>query len=247
MSGARERVPKSGNRFSEQNALVWVTRAEPGAQATAGRLRAMGFDPVVAPLLAVRPVPGGPIDLNGVGALAFTSANGVAAFAARAAARALPAFAVGAATAAAAREAGFTQVTSAKGDVAALAPVIAARAPFAGEVLHPGAVALAGDLVGALATLGVPARALAVYETVARAPDAATAPLIPRLAAVLLHSPRAARVLAAHLTDHPAPNLFALCLSEAVAAPLRGSALAGVRAAPAPSEAALLALLGGAP
>ena len=225
-------------------ALVWVTRTEPGAQATAGRLRAMGFEPLVAPLLEVRALPGGPIDLAGVGALAFTSANGVAAFADRSAERALPVFAVGAATAAVAIEAGFAAVISAGGDVAALAPVIAARAPFTGEVLHPGPAEPAGDLVGALAALGVPARAMPLYETVASAPDARTIAVIPRLAAVLLHSPRAARVLAAHLQDHSAPLLAALCLSEAVAAPLRASGLASVRPAPAPTEEALLALLG---
>ena len=225
--------------------LIWVTRAQPGAEATAGRLRAMGFDPLVAPLLEVRALAGGPIDLAGVGALAFTSANGVAAFAARSDERTLPVFAVGAATAEAASAAGFTAVTSAEGDVAALAPVIAGQSPFAGEVLHPAPAEPAGGLVGALAALGVPARALSVYETVARAPDAGTSALIPRLAAVLLHSPRAARALATHLADHPAPALTALCLSEAVAAPLRGSdRLAGVHAAPAPTEAALLAFLG---
>ena len=225
-------------------ALVWVTRAQPGAQATAGRLRAMGLEPLVAPLLEVRRLPGGPIDLAGVGALAFTSANGVAAFAARSAERALPVFAVGAATAAAASAAGFAQVISGDGDVAALASIIAARAPFVGEVLHPGAVELAGDLVAALNALGAPARDLAVYETVARPPDARTSALIPALDAVLLHSPRAARALAAHLAEHPAPGLAAYCLSDAVAAPLLASGLGGVRAAPAPTEAALLALLG---
>lgn len=223
--------------------LVWVTRAQPGAGTTAERLRAMGVDPLVAPLLEVRALDGGPIDLAGVGALAFTSANGVAAFAARSKERGLPVFAVGAATAAVAAETGFASVTAAEGDVAALAPVIAGEAPFAGELLHLGPVEPAGDLVGALGALGVPARVLAVYETVPRAPDARTAAHIPRLAAVLLHSPRAARALAAHLEDQPAPTLTALCLSEAVAAPLRGSGLASVHAARAPTEAALLSLL----
>ena len=57
--------------------LVWVTRAQPGAAATAERLRAMGYEPLVAPLLEVRTLPGGPIDLTGVAALAFTSASGI--------------------------------------------------------------------------------------------------------------------------------------------------------------------------
>ena len=42
--------------------LIWVTRTQPGAEATAGRLRAMGFDPLVAPLLEVRALD---LDVNG--------------------------------------------------------------------------------------------------------------------------------------------------------------------------------------
>jgi uroporphyrinogen-III synthase len=239
-------VSASGPSAGVGPRLVWVTRAQPGAQATAGRLRAMGFDPLVAPLLEVRALGGGTIDLAGVGALAFTSANGVASFAARSAERGLTVFVVGEATAAAARAAGFASVASADGDVAALAQAIAANAPIGGEVLHPGPVEPAGDLVGALAALGVSARALAVYQTVARSPDKRTAALIPALAAVLLHSPKAARALAAHVAERPAPKLTALCLSEAVAAPLSASGLAAARVAEQPTETALLALLTGA-
>src|SRR5438093_1296853 len=36
---------------------VWITRAEPGAAATAERVRALGFEPVVAPLLTLSPLP----------------------------------------------------------------------------------------------------------------------------------------------------------------------------------------------
>ena len=219
---------------------VWVTRAQPGADATAARLRARGFEPVVSPLLEVRPLAGGPIDLSGVAALAFTSSNGVAAFAGRSAARDLPVFTVGAATAAAARAAGFVEVTSADGDVAALAAVIVSRGSAAGAVLHAAPTEPAGDLVAALAALGVSARSLALYETVAVAPDRRV-----EVAAVLLHSPKAARALADHLAAHPAPSLHALCLSAAVAAPLADAGLACVQAALHPTEDALLALLGG--
>ncbi len=36
---------------------IWVTRAEPGAEATAARLRALGHAPLVASLLGVRLLP----------------------------------------------------------------------------------------------------------------------------------------------------------------------------------------------
>lgn len=224
---------------------VWVTRARPGSEATATRVGAMGFEPVVAPLLEVRALAGGEIDLADVAALAFTSVNGVRYFAVGCARRDLPVFVVGASTAAAARSTGFRSVVSAGADVEALATVIAAHGPFAGAVLHAGPTEPAGDLPGALFALGVEARALAVYETVERPRDPQTAALVPTCRAALLHSPKASLVLAGYLTIAGAPNLTAICLSAKVAAPLVGKELAAVHAAGAPTEAALLSLLTG--
>jgi uroporphyrinogen-III synthase len=215
---------------------VWVTRAMPGAEVTAGRVRALGFDAVVAPLLRVRPVGHGPIDLTGIGAIAFTSVNGVEGFAARSAERAHRVFAVGDTTAAAARSAGFTDVLSSEGGVAALAGAIAAHAhEILGGVLHPAAAEVAGDLSDA----GVPVRRLTVYETMPTPRDAALEALIPGFHAALLHSAKAARRLAAILREVPAPALRLLCLSPAVAAPLCGE----ISTAALPSEEALLNLL----
>jgi uroporphyrinogen-III synthase len=200
----------------------------------------MGFEPLVAPLLALRFISGGEIDLTGMAALAFTSANGVAAFAARSRERGLPVFAVGGATAAAARDHGFAGVVSAGGDVAALAAVIAAHGGLTGEVLHPGPAEPAGDLVGDLAARGVRARAMAVYETAPCPPPPDAAALIAGAVAALVHSPKAAHALATHLAACPAPGLWAICLSPAVAAPLAGADLAAVRVAAEPAERALL-------
>ena len=106
---------------------IWITRAQPAADTTAERVRALGHEAVVAPLLAVRVLPDVAVDLRGVAALAFTSANGVRAFADASGERGLKVFAVGAATAQAARQAGFKSVLSADGDVEALAEGIAVR------------------------------------------------------------------------------------------------------------------------
>src|SRR4051812_13210942 len=92
---------------------IWITRAQPGADVTAERVRALGHDVLVTPLLSVRALPGVHIDLIGVAALAFTSANGVRAFADLTGERNLKVFAVGAATALAARAVGFKTVLSA--------------------------------------------------------------------------------------------------------------------------------------
>ena len=55
---------------------VWITRAEPGAARTAARLRDMGFEPIVAPLLAIKHLTPPVLDLAPFAALAFTSVNG---------------------------------------------------------------------------------------------------------------------------------------------------------------------------
>lgn len=226
---------------------IWITRAEPEASATADRLRALGHEPLVAPVLEVRPAPGPGPDLQGVAALAFTSRNGVRAFAALSPERALPAFAVGEATARAAREAGFARVESADGDVGALARLIAAGASsLTGPVLYLAPEEPAGDLVADLASRGVAARAWTAYRTQAlELPPAAAAALANgALDAVLAHSARAARRLA----DYPelrraAPRLDLFCISEQAGAPLAALGFRRRLAAATPTETSLLDLV----
>jgi len=219
---------------------VWVTRAEPGASRTAARLRELGHEPVVDPVLEVRPMEAA-IDLDGVAAIAFTSTNGVEAFAARAVERALPVFTVGDATAEAALAAGFENVSSADGDAEALGRLLSgAGLPEGSTVLHPGGRDRAADLGGAVSPRLI-VRSLALYETVEREPLAA-ATATDSLDAVLVHSPKAARRIAALATAF-APTVRWLTLSQAVAAPLIGAGFTLVTASARPNEAALLALL----
>jgi uroporphyrinogen-III synthase len=216
---------------------IWITRAEPGASRTAEKLRALGHEPVVAPLLEVHALPGS-IDLDGVGALAFTSANGVRAFAERCPERSLPVFAVGDATATAARRAGFSEVASAEGDLDALADLIAAHAAsLKGTVLAPGPREPAGDLPRALAAQGITARALAMYETLPVFPRGGVGPVD----AVLIHSPKAAEGLALVMGGETGPAAY--CISAAAAAPLAGRPFARIEWAARPDEDSLLALL----
>ena len=223
---------------------VWVTRAEPGAARTADRLTALGFTPLVAPLLTLAPLPGAldaTPDPAAVAVLALTSPNGVEAFAPLIPRfRDHPVFAVGDATAEAARTAGFTDVRSASGDIHALARLIAAEAP-PGPLLAPGAREPAGDLPALLPDR--PVQRLPVYAAFeTHAPAPAT------FDAVMLHSPRAARALASSLAaDLPraaASGRVAICISEAAATPLRSFDFTEIRIAVAPDEPAMLSALG---
>jgi uroporphyrinogen-III synthase len=223
---------------------IWITRAQPGADVTAERVRALGHEAIVAPLLAVRAFGDVEVDLSGVAALAFTSANGVRAFADLSGERNLRVFAVGAATANAARAAGFRLVLSADGDVEALAEGIAKRrGELRGAVLHPGAAEPAGDLVGALQAHGLEARQLILYETMPVKLAAEAAGQLVQADAVLLHSPKAAQVLAGVLKAHPAPKLRALGLSKAVVKPLARAKVGPKAFPPMPLEGALLNLI----
>lgn len=214
---------------------VWITRARPGADLTAARLSALGLEAVVAPLLIIRPLDVSP-DLVGIAALAFTSRNGVAAFADLSPDRARPVFAVGDATAASARAAGFTDVRSADGDLHALAALIRAEGPGL-SILHPSAAEPAGDLAALVGDARI--TTLAIYEAL----DTDIAPP-PVWDAVFIHSPRAARALASRLSPEVVKGRMALAISPAAAAPLAALDFAEIRIAEAPTEDSLLAALG---
>ena len=213
-----------------------MTRAQPGADRTAGRLAALGFAPVVAPVLEIRPVAGPEPDLRGIGALAFTSPNGVEAFARLTPRRDQPVFAVGDVTAAAARAAGWDDVVSASGTLGDLARLLAERA--AGPVLAPGAREPAGDLPGRLVGR-VEVRRLPVYEAV----EIAT-PAPADWDVVLAHSPRAARAIAAALGIGGARGREAVAISANAAAPLEPCGFGRLDVAAGPAEAAMLEALG---
>ncbi|MFW6027430.1 MAG: uroporphyrinogen-III synthase [bacterium] len=231
---------------------VLITRPEPDAGRLAGHLEALGYAITLAPLMNIRRT-GTPPDLAGVQAVAFTSANGVRAFAALTPSRGLPVFAVGAATADAAHACGFTNVEVAGGDVDSLAALIAARAdPAAGAVFHAAGSHVAGDLAQALSGAGIEVRRQVLYEAqaAARLPDAAVRALrgAPRpLDGVLFYSPRSARLFeeltaTAGLRARLAP-LTAWCLSPSVAQELTAALWRRIMVSPAPDQTSLLALL----
>lgn len=115
---------------------VLVTRPEPGAAATAARLAAMGFAPVVLPLTGIVATPPGEVGPCDV--VVATSANALrhAPEALLAALRGKRLYAVGAATAEAARQAGFADVAIAAGTAADLAALIGRELAPGARLLH---------------------------------------------------------------------------------------------------------------
>ncbi|HYH37720.1 MAG TPA: uroporphyrinogen-III synthase [Azospirillum sp.] len=235
-----------------------ITRPAEDAEPLARRLRAMGHSPSVEPMLDMVWLDGPAPDLEDVQALLFTSANGVRAFVRRTDRRDRPVYAVGDATARAAREAGFDSVESASGDVYALAELVGGRGrPEAGVLLHVAGTTVAGDLSGLLGSKGFTVRREAMYEALPSAVlgrETAAALAEGGIDAVLIFSPRTARsfvrlLRGAGLLDR-CRTVDVLCLSPAVAEAARTCDAEqvpwkSVQVAERPEQDSLLALLPG--
>jgi uroporphyrinogen-III synthase len=231
---------------------ILVTRPESEAQRFAAQLKEHGIDALIAPLMTIEATAEALPPLDAVQALVFTSANGVRAYAARNARTDLPAYAVGEATAAAARNAGFANVISAGSDADGLAALLAGRADAAkGKLLHATGADQAGDLAGVLRARGFDVHQAVLYRAapVAELPPAARGALeADELSGVALFSPRSAgifveRAVAAGLGAKLAA-LDAFCLSRAVAAALAGNVpWRAIRVAARPNAEALVALI----
>ena len=168
----------------------------------------------------------------------------------RATALRLPLYAVGEATAEAAWDLGFAEVTAGPGTAAGLARLIAREvAPERGPLVHLAGETLAFDLEAALGAHGFTVRKAVLYRAVpakALPPEAVALIASGRPKGVVLMSPRTAQTFAALIAKHglvtQAKSLVCYCLSEAVAeavAPLGCE----IRVAARPREEDILALL----
>lgn len=232
---------------------ILVTRPEPDNARTAAALRARGHTPLLAPLLRVEPVIG-EIGSGPFAAVLITSANAVRALAAhpaRARVTALSAFAVGEATAVAARAAGFAAVEAAEGDAVSLVRLVRARfGATSAPLLYLAGADRAADLGAALAQDGIAVTLAVVYRALLQplAADARAELAAGRIDLVLHYSRRSARQYLTAATEagllpqalRPAQD----CLAEPVAAVLREAGAKSVRVAAQPDEAHLLSLLG---
>ncbi len=221
---------------------VLLTRAAEQAGETAARLRARGHVPVVAPLVRIERLPAR-ID-DAAQAILVTSRNGAAALAGATVNRMIPVLAVGDATAADLRAAGFAEVRSAGGDAGALSRLAARLLDPGGEaVLHVRGAEIRHSPLEGLRAAGFRTAEAILYRTipVTGLPDSAAA-----CDTALIYSPGSARRLL-DAVDFPA-SLHLIAISEAALAPLRDAPFAAsLQAAGCPTEEAMLALLDGLP
>jgi uroporphyrinogen-III synthase len=229
-----------------------VTRPAEDAAPLIVALKSRGIEALAEPLLTIRFKDGVALDLAGVQALLFTSANGARAFARLSDRRDLPALAVGDGTAETLRALGFVSVDSASGDVEDLEALASRRLdPAKGRLLHVAGTTVAGDLAGRLRTVGYQVERMALYD--AEAAATLSEPTRKALEAgtidwVVVFSPRTAGAFAslvgrAGLADRLRKATL-VALSEAVA---EAAALSFGRIAVAarPTQAALLETVDG--
>ncbi len=238
---------------------VLVTRPHPDDEATAGALRARGFEVLQAPMLRFAAVAfQDDADARYDGVI-VTSANALRAIEPQlkdSRLLDLPLFAVGEHTAAAARGAGFGQVIAAKGDASALRDLVLAalkakRLKRGSTLLYLAGADLARDLAGELGENGFTVVTHTTYRMipVSSLPrEVCDAFVANEVEAVLHYSRRSARAfLDAARTGGVEISALALpqyCISAAVASILRDAGATQVTAAASADENALFEALG---
>jgi uroporphyrinogen-III synthase len=211
------------------NLPLLIFRPEPGASASATNARSMGLEPHCLPLFKVEPRPWSPPKASGFDAVVATSANamrmggeGLGHF------HHLPLLAVGQATAAAARGAGFAHVVAGSRDVVELSAL-------AQELGHARLLHLAGEEHQALNPPAL--QTCIVYAAVACDPPPRWPFATGTRCVALVHSPRAAR-LAGRFIPEP-QNVDLVAISQAAADSASGD-WRSLAIAPEPHDAAML-------
>jgi uroporphyrinogen-III synthase len=226
---------------------IAVTRPAEDAAPFAAALRNLGVEPVLEPLMVIENIGGVILNLASYQALLITSANGVRAMIACTTERNIRVFAVGDASAQAARKAGFQNVESAAGNVETLAQLVADHlTPAGGPLLHVAGTRVAGDLAGQLGQEGFEVRREVLYR--AQFAEHLSSEFVQELEAgnidgVALFSPRTATAFAdlaqkAEITT--LDSVTAFCLSQAVADKAAGLPWQDLIVADSPDQDSLL-------
>ncbi len=230
---------------------VLITRPEPGLSETASAVAGLGWVPVLAPALHVRPCPVGHLPRQSA-ALLLTSGQAVA-MAAKSVPLSVPVFAVGDRTAQKARQAGFAAVFSANGNAQALVNLLVRHcAPPQGTLLLFSGAGQGLELAASLRAHGfrVVRRVAYCAEPVAGlSASACQAVQAGQVATVLFFSARSAQSwllgvphggMGAHVRA-----LRAIVISDAVVTILRQAGWQGpVTVAATPDAPAMLVALG---
>lgn len=235
---------------------ILVTRPLPDAWDLQARLKRLGHEVTLSPLIEIVNEDLSLDQFEGASGLIATSQNGLRSLGLSGLAekvRRLQIYAVGEATAKHAEDLKLPNITAGRGTAEELIPVIAERHKTRpGHLVHLAGDHLAFDVKAALAAQGIEVRPLQAYRAVAAErlpPEAVTGIKSGRIGAVTLMSPRTAEIwtaLAARQGLQGELNkLIHVCLSQAVAAKLQLAPSARVEIAEEPNLEEMLLLIKG--
>jgi uroporphyrinogen-III synthase len=203
---------------------VIITRPRDDARPLAEKLRAAGYEPITLPLLDIVPRAGVTIQNRVYQAVCVTSANALRMGASFEQLKSLPVLCVGPQSLQQALDSGFKNASAHGGDVDGLVAYIkAVLKPTAGPLLYLSGAETSGDLQGQLNTTGFEIDRVVTYDAkpitlAGHEQDVRSA------AAVLLYSPRSAKIWAAQLSlmvdQNIGQRIQHFCLSKNVAAVL---------------------------
>lgn len=225
-------------------ALLLVTRPEPAASETAAALRAAGYQVLVSPALIATAIEPHDLSLPKTTVLIVTSPQAARFLNAWTALHAYQILAVGARTTTLLRAAGFTRVTDAGGDAAAILALTAKQKPQSYCLL--GAPSTGRNLAMALLGQGHQVQRVSVYRIAPAAQltlQAKAAFDIGTITHVLFYSARTAQSFLALVPTINLRAVTALCFSAAVAKAARAGTFGKVLVATRPTAEALQRLL----
>ena len=189
--------------------FIIIIRPEPDASRDVTWLKRYQVSAIAVPVMQAAKRPFDVSDIGALQAVIFTSRHAVAAVADSStigALRALPAYAVGRSTAAAAHQAGFAEVITGHGGGSGLAPrLVADLNPHAGALLWPSATTISFDMAASLASFGFAVQRLPVYVMPAQTNIGSQLPerlLTHSSAAVVAMSARSLNLFSAMLSDN---------------------------------------------
>jgi len=239
---------------------ILITRPQADAVTLNAKLQALGHKTITCPMLTITPaLPARLPSAERIAAFAFTSANGARALKMQTnspAYHSKTVYAIGAATAAACAQAGFTDIIEGRGGLTQFADMILANPPQKskkgkkGKLIHITGQHKAGDLCRLLQEGGIEAQQIMLYRALpcqSLPPNLVALIQNSAIDSVLFYSRRSADIfcqlaeragLGAYL-----PNIVAICLSPAIAQRAAQAGFCPIWTAAEPSEASLLSLL----
>ncbi|EHD13765.1 Uroporphyrinogen-III synthase [Commensalibacter intestini A911] len=160
------------NQSLRKKPYLVLTRPEPGLSETAYKVSALGWQPLLMPVMTIQPLTVDYLDVSAIQAIVFTSRQAIAPTIQQLAKqhidyRCFPVFTVGDITAQDAQKAGFTNILSANKDAVALAALIKDKlSSDAGQLLFPFAKGQGQLLYALLKQAGFSALQYEVYQAI---------------------------------------------------------------------------------